>query len=593
MALTVGIESISEQFITAGTEDYDLVIDISGRPDTVKVTGHMEGFGQDWDAANGQLHIKSEEVTRLINGVNWDIEVVKDMQTLTAEIAYNVVEAAPIFGTLQRIHLYRGVPINFDIIIQNIPPLLIPDAELLGLKSDLMDYGVSVKGQISSTDRFSFNSGNVSIIVPSDSGGADTTYNYPYQIETGQPGQIQPPKFTPKGGHGELEFTDVTHALGYEWTLQEGAADRVDWSVFDSTRQLIDPDKVEVTPGQLQVTIKFPNIEGASSYEYRLESDDHEVDWTQFTGTLENGFITTIIPDLEDGVEYTLRLRVASPWVGTPISVTVYGGRIFYLLNYKNTGSHIFVAHTGVENGASAHLIKRVGIPSSVGITNRQLGLAVSGNTAYVSRETSDTIYVLDINVKNGANANLTRTFLVPTETSLPNSLSIKNNVLLVADRADRKLQSFSATAANNTRASLIEEYSLNWEGGVPSSSWIRIAVRGDFLVVGSAWSHITGFQVGFYPFNPIDYSRVEFTKQWRITNLSTYRDGVEFIGDKVYACSNAYKDIAIIPQRFQDSDFKDGRGFRFSDPQFVPEGIKIVGYPIGTSTVIDMSFPT
>ena len=89
----LSIEAIDEQFIVVGTADYDLVIDIGGNPDTAKATGHMEGFGQDWDALNGQLHIKSQEVTRLINGVNWDIELVKDVQTLMGQVAYNVVEA--------------------------------------------------------------------------------------------------------------------------------------------------------------------------------------------------------------------------------------------------------------------------------------------------------------------------------------------------------------------------------------------------------------------------------------------------------------------------------------------------------------------
>ena len=49
-ANTLSIESIDEQFITVGTEDYDLVIDISGNPDTAIAKGHMEGFGQDWDS---------------------------------------------------------------------------------------------------------------------------------------------------------------------------------------------------------------------------------------------------------------------------------------------------------------------------------------------------------------------------------------------------------------------------------------------------------------------------------------------------------------------------------------------------------------
>ena len=128
--MALSIENIDEQFIILGTEDYDLVVDIGGDPDDVFPGGRMEGFTSHWDASNGQLHIKSDEVTRLINGVNWDVEAVKGMDNLTRQIAYNVVRAAPIFETLETIHLYRGVDINFDILIQNIPPLLIPDAYL-------------------------------------------------------------------------------------------------------------------------------------------------------------------------------------------------------------------------------------------------------------------------------------------------------------------------------------------------------------------------------------------------------------------------------------------------------------------------------
>lgn len=365
--LPLSIESIDEQFITVGTEDYDLVIDITGNPDTAKATGHMEGFGQDWDAVNGQLHIKSEEVTRLINGVNWDIEVVKDVQTLMGQVAYNVVKAAPIFASLETIHLYRGVPINFDIVIQNIPPLLIPDSELLGLKSDLLDYGVNVKGEISTTDRFSFNSGNVTIIVPSENGGADTVYNYPYQIEIGTPPAISGVEFRAHGDYGELTFPDVTHALGYEWTLETG--DDPTWNFFDSTRQIIDPGEIEMTLGHLSVTVKFPNVPGASSYEYQLVSEGNEGLWTRFTGTLANGFITTIIPNLQEDVEYTLRLRVASPWVGTPVSVTVFGGRTCYTLQVNTRdrdNQWLYIYHTGHQSGEHASRIKRLLLPTAL-----------------------------------------------------------------------------------------------------------------------------------------------------------------------------------------------------------------------------------
>lgn len=422
----LSIEAIDEQFIVAGTADYDLVIDIGGTPDTAKATGHMEGFGQDWDAVNGQLHIKSQEVTRLINGVNWDIELVKGMETLMGQVAYNVVEAAPIFEALGTIHLYRGVPINFDIIIQNIPPLLIPDAELLGLKSELVAYGIKVTGEISATDTLAFSTGTVTIIVPSEGEGADTTYNYPYIIETGSPPQILSPVFRPKGRYGELEFADVTHALGYEWTLAEG--DAATWTVFDRTRQVIHPDEVVVTPGTLEVTIQFPNIAGASSYEYMLESEAHTVDWTAFTGTLSGGFITTIIPDLQEGVQYTLRLRVSSPWQGTPISLTVYGGRFCYTLGL-NSGDRdnqwLYIFHTGHPNGAQASRTKRLLLPTALSHPEHG-GIAVNpdGDVFIVQAEWASSgekaIYVFEENTiataAEGSRLTQDRKYLFPSD---------------------------------------------------------------------------------------------------------------------------------------------------------------------------------
>ena len=363
----LSIEAIDEQFIARNTEDYDLVIDITGNPDTVEAKGHMEGFIQDWDAVSGQLHIKSDKVTRLISGVNWDIDARRGMEQLMGQIAYNVIQAAPIFETLGTIHLYRGVPINFDIVIQNIPPLLIPNARLLGLKSDLVDYGVSVKGEIGTTDNFTINTGNVRIIVPSESGGEDTVYDFPYQIEAGGPPAIGTPEFAARGAYGSLEVADVTHALGYEWTLGEG--DEATWNFFSDSRTVIDPATVEVTPGQLNVTITFPNIAGASSYEYQLVSEDSETPWKRFTGTLSNNMITTIIPDLEDGVQYKLRLRVASPWVGTPTAITVYGGRIVYCIDNANVRAAddvLYLFHTGVASGGTVTRIKRVLLPTTL-----------------------------------------------------------------------------------------------------------------------------------------------------------------------------------------------------------------------------------
>ena len=529
----LGIESINEQFITMGTEDYDLVVNITGRPDSAKAGGHMEGFGQHWDAVRGQLHIKSEEVTRLINGVNWDIELVKDMQTLMGQVAYNVVQAAPIFASLGTIHLYRGVPINFDIIIQNIPPLLIPDSELLGLKSELVEYGVNVKGSIGATDNFSFNTGNVRIIVPSETGGDDTVYNYPYEIEAGSPPAIGTPVFTPKGHYGELEVADVTHALGYEWTLQEG--DTAVWNAFSDARPVINPGQIEVTPGNFNVTIQFPNIAGASSYEYRLESDSHEVDWKPFTGTLANNMITTIIPDLREGVEYTLRLRVGSPWIGSAVSIPVYGGRLLYLLNFDASGSKIFIGSTGVADGGIMPIVKQIGLPASMN-TNNLEGLAVSGTTAYVSDRTEN-VFVLDIDVADGGVATLSRQFNVRNEivggvTLRRFRLAIKGDVLYAPLTA--AVKTFSALTANNTKAAIINRYPLR-----SGQTYIGVAVRDGVLIM--LWHpNIGGRRYELWP-DVVGSSRI---KEITINNYTPV--AIDVIDDFIYAVRSTGRLVRI-----------------------------------------------
>ena len=498
-AAPLSIEAIHEQFITVGTEDYDLVIDIGGNPDTVEATGHMEGFIQHWDAANKQLHIKSDEVTRLISGVQWDIAAVRDTQTLMGKIAYNVIRAAPIFETLETLHLYRGVPINFDITIENIPALLIPNARLLGLKSELLEYGLNVKGSIDATANFTVNTGNIKIIVPSETGGDDTVHNFAYEIESGSPPTLGTPTFTPKGDFGELAVADVNHALGYEWTLGKG--DAAVWHPFSDARPVINPSQIAVTPGDLNVTLQFPNITGASSYAYRLTSASHEVDWTRFTGTLANGMITTIIPDLQEGVAYTLQLRVGSPWVGAPVSLTIYGGRLLYLLNYHASGSEIFIGSTGVADSGIMPITKRIGLPTAINTKNVE-GLAVSGHTAYVS-DRSRNVYVLNINVNDGATATLSRQFTVNNKiaeafTASRFRLAVKGNVLYAP--ASNDAHTFSALTAAGTVAAPINTYVMQI-----NQIYSGIAVRDDTLLVLHNPNKGNG-QISVWPESPVNY---------------------------------------------------------------------------------------
>ena len=468
-ALPLSIETIDEQFIPLGTTGYDLVIDITGNPQTVEVTGHMEGFDYHWDATNDQLHIRAVEVTRLIAGVFWTVRITKGTQILTADIAYNVVKAPPIFETLSMLHLYKDVPINIDILIQNIPNLIVPNARLLGLKSELQEYGMNIKGQLPADANLTVNEGDISMIVPSETGGTSEMHDYAYEIESGTPPAIVSPNWQSKGNYGTLTFTDVNHALGYEWTLEPGAVENVSpdaWNFFSGARNIINPGQVAVTPGNLNVTIKFPNVANASAYEYRLESEDHEVDWTRFVGTFSNGMITTIIPDLQDGVEYTLRLRVASPWVGPPISVTIYGGRIAYSIHSGNPDDYLYVFHTGVADGAQATRIKRILLPTG---NTSPGGVAINGDLAYVTNSVSGdyAIYVFNhANVADGDRATLIGKFLEP---STPNFTYTKSRIAIYGDKfycnrnhIDERVNAFDLNSTYGQEATFLRDLNLN-----------------------------------------------------------------------------------------------------------------------------------
>ena len=362
-AETLSIENIDEQFIVLGTTDYVLEIDIGGSPDTVDATGHMEGFNVNWDSARQKVYIRAESVTRLIGGVFWRVIAVKGAEKLEAEIKYNVIPPGTIFHELELVHLYRRVLINFDIIIENLPPLLIPDARLLGLKSELLESGISAGGEIPVDSVFASDKGAIEVIAPLETGAIKREYNY--QLEEGDPPPMNTPTFRPQGNFGLLDFDPVKHALGYEWTLGDVNAD----TIWNDTRPVVNPREIEVTPGNLQVSVKFPIVPNASSYEYRLDSEAHIVEWTAFQGILENGFIGVVIPGLQDGVEYDLSIRVGSPWIGVPVPIKVYGGRLCYTLQLNlsdRSNQWLYIFHTGFPHATQASRVKRLLLPTAL-----------------------------------------------------------------------------------------------------------------------------------------------------------------------------------------------------------------------------------
>ena len=547
VGLSMSIESIDEQFITLGTTTYDLVIDITGTPDTVEATGLLEGFYQDWDATNAELHIKSAEVTRLISGVFWTIKATKGSETVTSTIAYNVVKAKPIFETLVKLYLYKNVPIHIDVLIQNMPDLLLSKALLLGLKSDLKDYGVNIHGQLPTDADFSIDQDNFTFTVPSDTGGTPQVQNYAYEIEPGTPPAIVTPTFEPKGNYAELMFTDVTHAIGYEWTLEAGAD--ADWNFFSSTRPMIDPGRIEVTPGNLNVTITFPNISGASSYEYMLLSEDHEVDWTPFVGTLSNQMITTIIPDLQDGVTYTLRLRVASPWIGTPISITVRGGRALYTVYDKDANSVLYVTHTGQpenEYNFVASTIHRFFLPT--GLTDPK-GLAIDGNTVYCVHNKTE-IWVFSLDTAYDQRATLIRKFNLPSTGDVTAIAFFDGKLYIYAYITSTQsgirsgqLYTVNANTANAANASAIDVYV--WSPGINQPK--AVSVSDDFIFILSGNTTNTTM-VRTAERVPLDYSSVSHSGR-SFTGLSAIISKGAVLGNRVYALttSNNNRSLRIL----------------------------------------------
>ncbi len=460
----LNMEAIDEQFIVIGTENYELEIDLMGGPTKAEVGGLPEGFYYDWDRSAQKMYIKSDLVETLSTGFAWQVELSKGNNEFIGQIAYHVIPPGAIFYALGLLHLYRDVPINFDIIIDNLPPVLIPFLELIGIKQESREYGINFSGEIPSSARFAENTGNLVFAVLDAEGAVIDSHDYPYQIESGAPPQIQTPVFSPKGGYGTLEFPDVRHAIAYDWQL-EGVD--TTWNTFDGTREIIDPGSVEVTTGQLSATVRFRHVQGASRYQYSLESESHIVEWTYFDGTLQNGFITTIIPNLQDGVRYTLRLRVGAPWIGTPIEVTVYGGRLCYALHEGigavATRQHVlYIFNTATPDGGTSPVIKRIKIPVGQMRSISDLAIDFKRNEFYLIVGTTQGtgIHVYSLDTADNAVASRLRFFTAPTGLSSgAYNGGFFDDTLYCGNFNLTDFESFSALTANNQSASTINVY--------------------------------------------------------------------------------------------------------------------------------------
>lgn len=402
----LSIEELDAQFIIVGTENYRLDIQIGGNPTNVNVDGLQDGFDHTWDAVSQVITVRNPLVERLQIDATWTVTIRKGADILTSEVKYNVLNPALIFHDLPLVYLYRDVPINYDILMEFIPGQVIPTSTLLGLKSELVDFGLKVGGKVPKDSELTDTKGSTTINVQLETGEV-IKREYTHQVEPGDPPMLENAVFDPKGIYGKLTLPELEQAFTYEWTIAEGPVDAVQWN---NSRPTIDPETTEVINGNLSVTIKFPNIEGVSSYEYRLDSETHVVEWVTFQGTLENGMITIIIPDLVDGIEYNLRIRVSSPWIGTPITIPISGSRLMYAA--QDTGDStvdrwLYIFSTGTRTSTLLTRMKRVRFPADI----RQF-------LGYITVDSNGNVYVIDSG--SSAAQNAIYTFLNTTIDATP-----------------------------------------------------------------------------------------------------------------------------------------------------------------------------
>ena len=259
----LSIEAIDEQIITIGTENYDLVVDITGNPDTVEVTGDFEGFSQDWDAANNQLHIIAREAKRLVSMAEWRIKLTKGTETLSRTIIYNVVPAAPVITNPGNLVFYRGISDpdvgdgNYQFIeIANEPSVVRVSGDLTGLvatpganRHNQEEIGASIEGDIDPNVRFSKSNLTCDIFASNDA-GEDTIEDVPVLI-TGP----NPPS--------NLVLTSEPTGLGVAWD-----APTVGTPILDYRIRI----RGQAWGTLTETSHKFTNVENNTAYVIDLQA---------------------------------------------------------------------------------------------------------------------------------------------------------------------------------------------------------------------------------------------------------------------------------------------------------------------------------
>ena len=431
----LGMEAIDEQFISVGTRDYVLTIDIFGNPDNVKPEGLREGFYHDWDSANQQLHIKSNRVTRLLMGATWTVLLTKGSDTFTGTVLYNVVPPAPIIEDPGARHVFRGVNNYKFVKIANNPSIARSRSLLVGLKYE------------SETDE----DGNPGIAVtggpPTDARFTETTFDETYYAENDS-GADRLTKSVEILDKPTL-FLGLLGAQIYRTNKDRSVATNPPIMRFGVGDERGLMEGMIIGTSQIQAVLYFPN----TIHRY-----------IQFSKFGAENSVVSLDSDIDvSGI--TMEPRGLAAAVNANM---ILNGNRFYILDGANNrviGCRLNAEHTAITADDRGNL------PSSI---TKPRGIFVDANEdMYILDLANRRIHVRSEFFANNSTLSFSRAFTLPTKCTTPSDITIDGNDLWVCESGDPgedfagtgstvRVYKMDKNTANNTTAVATATYTFN-----------------------------------------------------------------------------------------------------------------------------------
>ena len=233
-------------------------------------------FYQSWKADNAEVEIVGTP-RQLGEGKLWVVKAryTSPTETLTREIDYNVVQAAPIIQRpIERITFVKGREHKYDIVIHNFPDNTNIRTLLLGLGQE------TIPAELHGTTILEHTKQRIIGTIPADA------------------------EFTVPGGTLTCESSN---------TGGTDIVENIPYNIFDAEPELL--FNVAVNPSSF--TMSWVATDGALEHEYKFwksEDEEPEGGWV----LTEKGDSNVVFDEIDIGIYYSFKMRVASAWVGTP-----------------------------------------------------------------------------------------------------------------------------------------------------------------------------------------------------------------------------------------------------------------------------------